>query len=125
MTRYYALVLVSGGAHTPEEEACEAAAEFLVRIPTPFEHLKWRIDKGMGGQRVDTPACWVWQGVSKIGTNFVVRGHCTKSPSCTKSRFEENLRKSRPAPKVRRRENVSFYAQKWPEVCTLNGTISP
>jgi hypothetical protein len=44
MTRYYALVLVSGGAHTPEEEACEAAAEFLFRIPTPFEHFKWRID---------------------------------------------------------------------------------
>ena len=73
MTRYYALVLVSGGAHTPEEEACEAAAEFLFRIPTPFEHLKWRIDKGMGGQRVDTPACWVWQGPSKIGTDFEVR----------------------------------------------------
>ncbi len=29
MTRYYALVLVSGDADTPEEEACEAAAELL------------------------------------------------------------------------------------------------
>ena len=29
MTRYYALVLVPGDADTPEEEACEAAAELL------------------------------------------------------------------------------------------------
>src|SRR3712207_447639 len=29
MTRYYALVLVPGDAHTPEEEACEAAADLL------------------------------------------------------------------------------------------------
>jgi hypothetical protein len=35
----------------------------LVRVPT----------EGMGGQRADTPACWVWQGVSKISPNFEVR----------------------------------------------------
>ena len=29
MSRYYALVLVPGDADTPEEEACEAAAELL------------------------------------------------------------------------------------------------
>ena len=29
MTRYYALVLVPGDGDTPEEEACEAAAELL------------------------------------------------------------------------------------------------
>jgi hypothetical protein len=29
MTRYYALVLVHGDAETPEEEACETAAELL------------------------------------------------------------------------------------------------
>jgi hypothetical protein len=29
MTRYYALVLVPGDADTPDEEACEAAAELL------------------------------------------------------------------------------------------------
>jgi hypothetical protein len=29
MTRYYALVLVPGNADTPEEEACEVAAELL------------------------------------------------------------------------------------------------
>ena len=29
MTRYYALVLVPGDVDTPEEEACEAAAELL------------------------------------------------------------------------------------------------
>jgi hypothetical protein len=30
MTRYYALVLVPGDADTPEEVACEAAAELLL-----------------------------------------------------------------------------------------------
>ena len=47
MTRYYALVLVPGDADTPEEEACEAAAELLFPYMRPEDdpeadyHFDW------------------------------------------------------------------------------------
>jgi hypothetical protein len=47
MTRYYALVLVPGDADTPEEEACEAAAELLFSYMRPEDdpeadyHFDW------------------------------------------------------------------------------------
>ncbi len=40
MTRYHALVLVPGDADTPDEEACEAAAELL------FPHMRSEDDPG-------------------------------------------------------------------------------
>jgi hypothetical protein len=47
MTRYYALVLVPGDTDTPEEEACEAAAELLFPYMRPEDdpeadyHFDW------------------------------------------------------------------------------------
>ncbi len=47
MTRYYALVLVPGDADTPDEEACEAAAELLFPYmrsdddPEADHHFDW------------------------------------------------------------------------------------
>jgi hypothetical protein len=65
MTRYYALVLVPGDADTPEEEACEAAAELLFPYmraeddPEADYHFDWFLQPDdLSGPDDDVQLIW-------------------------------------------------------------------
>jgi hypothetical protein len=66
MTRYYALVLVPGDADTPEEEACEAAAELLYPYmrseddPEADYEFDWFLQPDDIGEP-DDDIQWIWR----------------------------------------------------------------